>query len=197
MPFIAINKETGGRVDITREGPEYIATFKVGSVKCQLCGGEMFPRSSHSRQGHTVRAHFRHARAECDHGFADYEGGTGESDFHREGKVYVATEWLLQFGRYKTSTIDYEVIIECGERRRIADVLVTLPNGHRIAHEIQLAAITPRELEERSNDYASAGVDVYWHIGRSADTEANRQYLSSMPGDYSLIVFTESFQRAA
>lgn len=195
MPFIAINKETGARVDITREAPDLIRRFKPGELVCQLCGGPMFPRSSHDRkdtrgQLYSVRAHFAHIASECDMTYSQHP----ESTEHRLGKMYVATEWIKQFGRYKDATTEYEVPIR--EVNRVVDVLATLPNGHRIAHEIQLAAITPRELEERTNDYARSGIDVFWHLGKSADTEPNRQFLRSAVDDFGLITFSEPTLRS-
>lgn len=180
MPFIALIKETGERVDITQD-PSITLRFAPGMLVCQLCGHPMVPRSEHTREGYKVRAHFRHMAKICDSIYQSHP----ESREHREGKRYVATEWLPQFGRYKGAVIDYEVRIE--EVRRVADVLATLTNGQKIAHEIQLAGITPRELQERSDDYAAAGIDVYWHIGKAADTEPNRQFLGDTFGDYSRI----------
>ena len=57
--------------------------------------------------------------------------------------------------------------------RRIADVAVLFPNGWRVAHECQLAAITTQELTQRTEDYLHAGVDVIWWLGKSAATPAN------------------------
>lgn len=188
MPFIALNKPTGSRVDITQATPALIRQFTPGELVCQLCGGPMFPRSAHDRtstQGakHEVRAHFVHVAKECDATYRQHP----ESADHRRGKLYVATDWLMQYGRYKGAVIEYEVPIK--DIRRIADVLATLPNGHRIAHEVQLAGITPRELEERTNDYARAGIDVYWHLGKSADTQANRDFLAGALEDFGIISF--------
>lgn len=189
MPFIALNKETGARVDITREPPEIIRRFTPGALVCQLCSGPMFPRSAHERkdtlgQAYRVQAHFVHVADVCDDAWAHHP----ESREHRIGKVHIATEWLQQFGRYRGAVVDYEVPIK--EIKRIADVLAELPNGHKIAHEVQLAKITPRELEDRTNDYARAGIDVYWHLGKDACTEPNREFLASALEDYSIISFS-------
>jgi len=53
---------------------------------------------------------------------------------------------------------------------------VTFPTGWRVAHEVQLASITTEHLQERTNDYTLAGIDVVWWLGKSADTETNRAW---------------------
>ena len=189
MPFIAIDKATGERIDITQT-PDIMLTYQPGTLACQLCGGSMFPRSEHERKTPSgavcsVRAYFRHASKECDTDYAAHP----ESVEHRLGKLYIATFWLPQFAWYKDAKIEYEVPIREAGIRRVVDVLATLPSGHRIAHEVQLAAITPRELKERTDDYAAAGIDVFWHLGGRANDYANCEYLDSTYGQRSTIAF--------
>lgn len=43
-----------------------------------------------------------------------------------------------------------------------ADVLADGPTGRRIAFEAQLAAVSAREIKDRSETYAAAGIEVCW-----------------------------------
>jgi len=189
MPFIAVHKETGERVNILDTPIEYIRSFPVGALVCQLCESPMFPKSSHTRLGIPVRAHFVHSRRECSSSHPGYEGGAGESVYHLKGKQYLVEAWIPGYRRYADALVEYEQHIKEDDADQIADVLVTLPNGHRIAHEVQLAPITTEQLQERTNGYISASIDVYWHLGFSADTPANRDYLAGIGCDFSQIVF--------
>lgn len=190
MPFIALHKETGERLNILDLPIEYLRSFPVGAIVCQLCESPMFPREAHTRKGGSVRAHFVHTRRECSDRHPGYEGGSGERTEHLRGKQYLVEEWLPRYRRYEGATLEYEQRIP--ETGQIADVLVTLPNGHRIAHEMQLAPISIEQLQERSNEYNSAGVDVYWHLGLAADAKPNRDYLASINCDFSVVSFRRS-----
>jgi len=163
MPFVAKHKETGERIDITRiENPR--AVLRSGDCVCQLCGEPMIIKA-----GLIVSPHFAHyARCESDYRFQP------ETAEHRRAKRELAEKLRETFAEYTDAEIELEMPIP--EIRRVADILVTFPMGWRVAHEIQLSAITLEELEERTDDYSRAGVDVVWWLGRSADTSTNRQW---------------------
>lgn len=93
---------------------------------------------------------------------------------HLDAKRFFATWSRFFLGRYTSVVFEYEVPLP--EIRRVADLLLTFPMGTRLAYEIQLSAITTEELERRSDDYARAGIDVVWWLGKSADTLANRRW---------------------
>jgi competence CoiA-like predicted nuclease len=163
MPFVALHRETKERIDITRiENPR--ETLKSGDYVCQLCGIPVIIKA-----GLIVRAHFAHTSL-CD---SDYQSQP-ESPDHREAKVFLATHLHESFNDYRNTQIEYEVPIP--DVKRIADLMVTFPTGWCVAHEIQLASITTETLEERTNDYIRAGVDVVWWLGKSANTPANRNW---------------------
>ncbi len=163
MPFIAMMKATGERIDITTiENPR--AALTSGECLCQLCGTPMIVKAGLVRQHH-----FAHA-GRCT---SDYQSHP-ESPAHREAKRYLATHLREWFKEYAHAHIAYEVPIP--EVKRIADLLVTFPTGWRVAHEVQLASITTEHLQERTNDYTLAGIDVVWWLGKSADTETNRAW---------------------
>jgi competence CoiA-like predicted nuclease len=57
------------------------------------------------------------------------------------------------------------------EIKRVADILVTYPMGWRLAHEIQLSDITKDEIDIRTSDYESIGIDVVWWLGEKIRNE--------------------------
>lgn len=179
MPFIAKDKETGERVDITTiDNPRQKLTSS--SIVCQLCGEPMIIRA-----GLIIRAHFAHIR-KCS---SDYQSHP-ESREHRETKVFLAQKLSELYSSYTTVEPMLEVPIP--EIKRVADILFTFPMGWRIAHEVQLSPITVEKLEERTNDYLSAGIDVFWWLGKSADTPANRQWCTDFLGHTYRISYDES-----
>lgn len=170
MAFVAIDKDTGERIDITRiNNPKSV--LKSGQCLCQLCHQPLIVRD-----GEIVSAHFSHY-SEC--GDSDWLKHP-ESPLHRAGKRYVASKIVEQWAEYRTAQIEYEVRVP--EVRRIADVMAIFPNGWRVAHEVQLASITQAELEARSNDYARAGISVVWWLGQAANTRDNRLWCDNRFG---------------
>jgi competence CoiA-like predicted nuclease len=163
MPFIAIDRDTGQRVDILKlKNPRL--EVKTGQCVCQLCGQPLIVRG-----GDFNRVHFAH-QTEC--GDSEWQRHP-ETPEHQQGKRYVAETLPQQFPEYREAVIEYEVKIVLPSSKRIADVLATFPTGQKVAHEVQFASITTSELEARTNDYRSAGVDVVWWLGRSAANPVN------------------------
>jgi competence protein CoiA len=169
MPFIAKRKGTGERIDITLiENPR--AVLKRGECLCQVCDTQMIVKAGLVRQHH-----FAHV-GRCSNDFQTHP----ESPAHQDAKRFLAANLREQFAEYANTTIEFEVPVP--EVRRIADLLVTFPTGWRVAHEVQLASITTEQLQERTNDYTLAGIDVVWWLGKSADTPANREWCRSTFG---------------
>jgi competence CoiA-like predicted nuclease len=161
MPFVALNKTTRQRVDITKiENPRL--ALKSEEHVCQLCEQPMIVRAAL-----ILQPHFAH-RVMCP---SDY-GYHPESQEHRAAKRFLAQYLRETYEEYTTAQIEFEVPIR--EAKRVADILVEFPMGWRIAHEIQLASITTLQLQERTSDYVRAGIDVIWWLGKAADTETNR-----------------------
>jgi hypothetical protein len=124
-----------------------------------------------TRVGAIVRPHFAHRpRTECDTRWAWHP----ESEEHLLGKTVIAQRVREEYADHEGMRVEYEVPI--AEVWRIADVMAIFPNGWRIAHECQLASITVEDLQERTEDYLHAGVDVCWWLGKSAATGANREW---------------------
>jgi competence CoiA-like predicted nuclease len=182
MPFVARDAETLDRIDITRiENPR--RTLQAQRLICQLCEERMI-----IRQGLVVRPHFAHTRA-CSMPYAAHP----ESPEHLLGKWHVRA-YLRGQPEFAGTTIELEVPITA--RQRIADILVTFPQGHRLAVEIQLASITPGELEARSKDYLDDGIDVLWALGKAAAASpSNSQWCRAVLGGYLLLAFTEHHEQ--
>jgi competence protein CoiA len=164
MPFVAKHRDTGERVDITQIQSPRIE-LKKDEYICQLCEQPMIIKA-----GMIVSPHFAH-KVQCS---SNYESQP-ESAEHRLGKMYISDHLKQRFtNAYMEADIQYEVPIP--EIKRVADILAVFPMGWRIAHEIQLSSITIEILQARTIDYANAGIDVIWWLGKAADTPANRNW---------------------
>lgn len=180
MPFTAKLRDTGERITITDD--ERMRSVHMGDLVCPFCERPMFQRGG----GLTaVRLHFAH-RAKCDTPWLPEDYRAGESDMHLMCKSWLAGNFQAFFPDRDCTNAqtDYEVILECAEQRRIADVMVTFADGAQVALEAQLASITPEKLEARTYDYETAGVDVVWCFGGSAATDTNRRWALQAFGVY-------------
>jgi len=176
MPFIALDTQTNQRIDITTiEHPRLV--LKKEHLVCQLCHKSMLIKAGMVRQ-----AHFAHIATTCT---PEYEVHP-ESQAHRDAKAFLAEHLRISFKEYTNAEIAYEVPIP--EVRRVADLLALFPMGWRVAHEIQLASITTDELQQRTDDYEQAGIDVVWWLGKSANTETNRTWCEKTFG-YALTIY--------
>ena len=179
MPFIALHKDTKERIDITEiEDPRGV--LKSGDYICQLCEEPLILKA-----GLIISPHFAHY-AKCTSDYATHP----ESEAHRQGKKALAHYLKDYFSKYVDLQVNFEVKIP--EAKRVADLLITFPMGWRIAHEVQLANITIEELQQRTDDYARAGIDTIWWLGKSADTPANRNWCIERFG----ICYRLNFQEA-
>ncbi len=163
MPFIALHKDTGERIDITKIAKPRDVLVS-GECICQLCRLPMIIKA-----GLIKRSHFAHANS-CDTDYASHP----ESPEHRAAKMFLKEQLPQRYSDYKDADLEYEVPIK--EVSRVVDLLATFPKGHKVAHEVQLASITTEQLEERTRDYERAGIDVIWWLGKSANTPANREW---------------------
>lgn len=168
MPFVAKDKITGKRVDITKlEKPRLM--LQADSCICQLCEKPMVIKAGLHR-----RAHFAHHKGEC---VSDYERDpdtSPESPQHLAAKDWLRGMLPTHYVEYRDARLEFEVPII--EVRRVVDLLAVFPTGHKVAHEIQLSPITPEVLQQRTDDYEQAGIDVVWWLGKSAKTEANQDW---------------------
>lgn len=96
-------------------------------------------------------------------GFRHLVGGSGhgpESVDHVQGKALLARWAALQHP-------DAEVSVEqtTATRTRRADVMVTWPDGRRIALEIQCSALSAHEWSARHESYTQQGIIDVWFFG--------------------------------
>jgi competence protein CoiA len=176
MPFIALSKETRKRIDITTfEHPRQ--ELNNGAFICPFCNTPMIIKAGMIKQ-----PHFAHINT-CTSPY----GSHPESPEHREGKAFLKRNLPLRYPEYKDARFEYEWPIK--EVSRIVDLLAIFPNGHRVAHEVQLASITTETLEKRTNDYRRAGIDVIWWLGKAANTNANRDWCARTFGEVCSISF--------
>lgn len=124
---------------------------------CVHCAGKVTPKLGPVRTWHF--AHVGEGKSECP---ADRELEP-ESQQHLEMKKALALKLQAVYGQG-------EIVFEAGllaEAGRIADVLLTLPDGSRIAGEAQCSALTMERLQERTESYLKAGIDVIWAFEES------------------------------
>jgi hypothetical protein len=212
MTISAIHKVTGTRIvlrpdqNLKEDYPEW------DQLLCPVTGLPVFPVRAHTRLGgaSAVRAHFRIQAAPGletwpDDIEFDCEYGTtrkgirlfrGESWEHLEGKAFVANQLQPLVGPSVTVAFEHLVGLPNG-RRRIADVALIYPSGFVEVHEIQLASITVDEIEQRTDDYASAGIPAQWWIGKSnTDSHLIRDCLRQQQGGFFVLEFSEQLPDA-
>jgi len=167
MPFIALDKNNRKRIDITQfDDPKM--QLEGMTLVCQLCDCGL-PMSIKASEARLVSPHFFHIET-CG---SDYKSHP-ESPEHRSGKEFV-TNWVCEkLENYSASIVEKEFPIP--EIKRVIDVVVIYPFGWIWANEIQLAKTTVDDLERRTSDYLSAGIDVIWWLGKGADSPALRNW---------------------
>lgn len=157
MPFVAINAVTREQV-VSLDYDDIRAELRRSDsdhLVCQFCSGAMF-----ARQGSFI-PHFVHRAKECTN--PPINRRERESFEHLLGKKFVRDHLREVYPRH---LVRLEVPLM--DRTRVADVMVTAPDGWSVAHEIQLSNIPRRVLEERTDDYAREGIDVVWWFGERA-----------------------------
>jgi len=161
MPFVAKHRDTNERVDITQiQNPRGV--LEKGKYICQLCDGDFVIKA-----GLIKAAHFAH-KVIC---LSDWNYHP-ESIEHLIAKREIAI-YLRSRPDYNIEGIHIELEVPIPEIKRQADILTTFPTGWKIAHEVQLSAITIEDLEERTNDYGKLGIETYWWLGKKAATDTN------------------------
>jgi competence CoiA-like predicted nuclease len=161
MPFVGvnINKE---RIDITKiENPK--TNIIKGTVFCPACNASLI-----IKDGAIKRSHFAHKTEDISCPYSIYE--RGESDQHRTAKMWLAENAGTILPDYcsATSHMEYYLPSSGNRKNRIADILFEFKAGWRTAHEIQLSPQDVTVLNERTDDYASMGIDVIWWFGGKA-----------------------------
>ena len=218
MTLTAIHKVTGTRIvsldykDIKAEYDEW------DQLICPITRLPVFFRPMHLRGEKTiVRQHFAVKTASEGANWPediawDPELGTiknecrrvgGESADHLEMKGFLANELLKVAGPSAVATFEEVITIRPpvngqNGKRRIADLAIRYPSGFMEVHEVQLSGITKEEMQERTDDYAEAGLPVTWWVGKSAaDRYELRDYLRGLHGGFRLFEFREIVSESA
>lgn len=105
------------------------------------------------RKGSYKIAHFAH-RTRC----TQQRFSEGETSEHLTGKALLL-HWLQQ---QEVSVVLEAYLPDLHQR---PDLLVTLPNGKRVAIELQCSPIVTDCFVQRTNGYVSKGYDVLWIVG--------------------------------
>jgi competence CoiA-like predicted nuclease len=185
MPLTATDTRTGLRLVVCEQLAEAREAGRAGALVCPFCEGAVVAVEEHLRRGHWVKSYARHRAAEC----------AAAGIYHPESQEHLASKfYLAQTCRrlYPDALVELEVRIP--EINRVADVCVTFPDGRRIIHEAQLAAISTDDLEARTDGYQSLGYNITWHLGKSAATEPNKRWAFRRLGGCSVLDFTEQPQ---
>lgn len=177
MPFVALRKSTGERINIFLV-PDPRLTIDKSDLVCPACGQSLTVVC-----GLVVTPHFRHI-VKCNSEFDRHP----ESIEHLMGKAYV---YQLLHDKFNSDDVEIDFEVHIPEANRQADVLLKfVKTGFIEAHEIQLAGITTESLRDRTKAYRTAGIDVVWWLGKSADTPTNRSWCVSTFGDVRLLSFS-------
>ncbi len=123
------------------------------TLRCHNCRGIVYARGGPEKQ---TQLHFAHQKGEC------AWSTEAESVRHMRGKVVLA-RWLReQFPRARVTLEE-----RLPEPNRIADILVTHPNGQLQAVEFQCAPLDLDEWKLRHEAYRKANIIDTWIIGNN------------------------------
>lgn len=183
MGFVAIDAATKERICLGEYKEYDYEDLLSRDLRCPITGGRMIPVAPYRRGpgGSFVRGHFRSQDGDDwpDHLIYDpeyfFSESVGESEFHMLGKLWIQAEAQNHF-KYclpEQAVMEKQIRIEGRNKLRIIDVAFSLAHGRIMAHEMQLAAITPKDLSQRIKDYFRAGVDCQWWLGLEAKTNEN------------------------
>lgn len=183
MPLKGKNKQSDSEALVFEEFDLLRQWQRDGALVCPFCDESIVVVREHMREGAWVQAYLRH-KGLCSTSFNHHP----ESADHLAAKQSIRNRARELYG---DGVVSADCEVRMSEINRIADVCFTLANGDRFVHEAQLAAISVDDLEARTNDYQSLGYSIVWHLGKSADTGANRQWAFRRLGGCEIITFEE------
>ncbi|MET3769823.1 hypothetical protein ABIB15_002527 [Marisediminicola sp. UYEF4] len=128
-----------------------VRAFVKAELCCPVPNCPQPPLTTSSRREH--RDHFKHLQGNFGH--------AAESYFHVEAKAQIGA-WVR--ARYPDATVVEEQPSNA-QRERIADVMVTLAGGERIAIEIQYSKLPADQWRERHLSYKAQGIHDVWLFG--------------------------------
>jgi competence protein CoiA len=175
MPFTGLDRVSGLTVSIFDEACPKMA-YAPRSILCPDCREPLFVK-----HGSVIVRHFSHyPESDC--------LSSGESVEHLIAKRTIA-ERLEQRRPNTIITLEEAITVNDVKRKRVADVMVTFPNGTKEAHEIQLSPISVDDLKARTRDYESIGIEVFWWCGNEALNDAGRDWMLDNMGVFAYLTF--------
>lgn len=183
MPFTAKDINSQQIIDISKiDNPRDV--LKRGDIVCPVCNREMIIRGGSVFR----RIHFSHKiNSGLKTEFCEYAAySNGETQEHRDCKQFLRDNYKTFFPEWQSATALLEKYIPntMHARNRIADVFLEFNSGWGIALEVQLAAITSEELEERTQDYEEQGINCFWWLGKNAFNQRNKEWSLNRYGFY-------------
>jgi len=162
MPLRAVDAEGTSWHSFIGAHVEHIKAQAPGTFLCPHCGARMGFRPEGKRKGvFKVAAYFFHIIRQC----ASTAARHRESEEHTTAKLLVIERLQAFHPGYRDGEVEWQTEVHIPECNRIADVLCTFPDGRRVAHEVQLSPQSQHDFIQRTDDYASAGVEVMWWLG--------------------------------
>lgn len=120
--------------------------------QCKFCGKPMTPRMG------AIRAwYFAHKReaSEC-----PFEAESEKESPQHLALKRAAAEALRKYFGKQVASLEYEVRFP--NIGRIADAVITLTDGTRVAVEAQLSPLTLHQLQDRTDSYLRDEIEVIW-----------------------------------
>nr|WP_255639472.1 competence protein CoiA family protein [Deinococcus betulae] len=120
--------------------------------QCKFCAKPMTPRMG------AIRAwYFAHKReaSEC-----PFEAESEKESPQHQALKRAAGEALRRHFGQQVASLEYEV--RFAHLGRIADALITLTDGTRVAVEAQLSPLTLHQLQARTDSYLHDEIEVVW-----------------------------------
>lgn len=172
MPFKAIDSATKRPVIATWYEEALILRGKHPKLHCQCCNTQMFARGGKSQK---TRTHFYHKHIEECLISKKYQGSDRNLTNHTIAVFQVHSYLTDLLKTPDFSDFGYTLDFEHYSKRipdRIADIAVLDKDGEIVqAHEVQLTKVAVSELEDRTESYYQAGVEVSWWFGIGCQTK--------------------------
>lgn len=185
MPLTALANINGQEklIDITAYNKPKSA-FAAVQFFCPECKCPM-----HIRHTLALKPHFAHnprSKTSVEHLACSLNN---ESPDHRDAKIRIR-DFLKSHELYSDCKFQFEYDI-AGVRR--ADLVAIFPDGTIESHEIQLSGISAITLAQRTSDYESRGISVFWWLGEKANKDDIKHWLYGHCGQFGSIRTATTF----
>ena len=155
--FVFAARRDGGLLFELPDGEaDGVRVWAKANLMCPIVGCRE-PTITTVNRGEWGRDGFRHQASDVEH--------RPERWFHMEGKRVMAA-WARTL--YPKANV-VEELPSNAQRERIADVMVTLPNGLRAALEVQYSPLSIEAWQERHDSYVRQGILDVWVFGHTGE----------------------------